>query len=876
MLHRMRRRLGSGRGRRLILYVLGATAVAIGGLYVTLLLSRPHLARADQSGAQDSDPMVMDTGHTISASSGTSITLSYMKDQATGRIVYCKNTIFKDPPDSGSSLPYMGEVSSPVLDYIIYHGYSGDDSITIGSITGDADALYLATQLAIYDVVYGRSTSDSYYPSNSRYRYIADAANQLYDEAVAYADAGGHGVEEGHAIWYQGTTSSQDIITIRIGGTVRIEKSSAAPNISASDTGYTLEGATFKVYSDEDLTNEVAEVVTDATGVATTPYLAYGTYWIKEVVAPHGFVLHTDPWKVELSTRVSTLPLENSPLYSLVSTVLRKVDSDTEQATPQGGGSIAGARFLVSYYACDPQQDVLPDSPTRTWTLETDSEGYVRLDDAHRVSGDAFYTDSSGAAALPLGIVVVEETDPPLGYTLPANTEWTTRVTADVCGTTITLVNTPVEEQAIRGDIVFAKHSSDTDSPMSHVLFRVTSETTGESHIIMTDTDGSYSSLSHVHSERINALDGIVDDSGTVDESQLSDDYRTWFYGYHDTAMDEASSPSPDGTRGCFPYDTYLFEELASSSTEGHELMSFEVAIREDGTIVDQGIVQDVAVVLSTEACDASDGDKYLDASQAGTVLDKVSYQGLTPNVTYTLVCTLMDASTKTKLYRNDGTSYEETITFVPNSSEGTQEVHVDFDPTTRHPTKVVAFERLLREGKLIARHEDLDDANQTVYIPTIDTVLASQNGDLSTVEASSRTKLVDTVTYKGLVQGATYVLNGTLVDKQSGKTIVDGNGKTAVASTTFVAGDDGDSVSVPFDLDTTTLGDCVAVAYESLTADGVVICTHEDKDDADQTVNIARHRVLLPDTGSADTLVVGGMSACLLAIGVSLLHRLI
>lgn len=90
--------------------------------------------------------------------------------------------------------------------------------------------------------------------------------------------------------------------------------------------------------------------------------------------------------------------------------------------------------------------------------------------------------------------------------------------------------------------------------------------------------------------------------------------------------------------------------------------------------------------------------------------------------------------------------------------------------------TKLVVFERLARDGVLVASHEDLNDAGQTVSVfpPALQTCAAdSQDGD-SCVAADLHAHVVDTVSYKGLRAGREYTLEATIVDKRTGQPLLD------------------------------------------------------------------------------------------------------
>ena len=93
----------------------------------------------------------------------------------------------------------------------------------------------------------------------------------------------------------------------------------------------------------------------------------------------------------------------------------------------------------------------------------------------------------------------------------------------------------PFANQIKRGDITFTKIDDD-GNVMPHVAFKVTSKTTGESHIIVTDENGVYNSSSAVipHSQNTNANDDAFDSDGNIDDDALVHDAGTWFYGKAD------------------------------------------------------------------------------------------------------------------------------------------------------------------------------------------------------------------------------------------------------------------------------------------------------------------------------------------------------
>lgn len=124
---------------------------------------------------------------------------------------------------------------------------------------------------------------------------------------------------------------------------------------------------------------------------------------------------------------------------------------------------------------------------------------------------------------------------------------------------------------------------------LSGIPFLVTSETTGESHVVVTDANGQIDTASswNPHSQRTNANDAAVSADGTVDEAALDPDAGVWFTGATDVTTD------PIDSLGALPFDTYRVEELRVAANERLELVSLTITVTRHGTDVDGGTVDD-------------------------------------------------------------------------------------------------------------------------------------------------------------------------------------------------------------------------------------------------------------------------------------------
>lgn len=109
---------------------------------------------------------------------------------------------------------------------------------------------------------------------------------------------------------------------------------------------------------------------------------------------------------------------------------------------------------------------------------------------------------------------------------------------------------------------------------------------------------------------------------------------------------------------------------------------------------------------------------------------------------------------------------------------------------------------------------------------------------------------LTDTVSYKHLIPGKEYVLNGVLMDKNTGKPLLI-DGKEVTAETVFTPENPTGEAVVSFTFDARYIKeDTDIVVFESLSRDGMELAVHADIEDEGQTV-----RVKVPEIGTKATI---------------------
>lgn len=625
-------------------------------------------------------------------------------------------------------------------------------------------------------------------------------------------------------------------------GYASLTKSSANTSITEGNDCYSLEGAEFTVYDSDG--NNVGTLTTDADGNANTLTLEEGTYTVKETKAPTGYYLNEDTKTITVkSGETATVKFSDTPANDPVSLLVAKTSSETGLNVAQGGASLAGAEFTVEYYdTLDyDSYDALTSAgvePTRSWVVATDEDGYAELSADYVVSGDALYTNSSGSATLPRGTVVIYESKAPVGYRINTDVSFQ-KIQEDVTTEgVITFNEVEAPEQVYRGDLEFTKKAGDSSERLANVPFKVTSNTTGESHVIVTDGNGYYSSETdyNPHSQNTNGNDWALDETDVIDSDELDNTAGVWFSGSTDVTVDV------DDSMGALPYDTYTIEELRCTNNEGYQLTTTTVTISRDGYTVDYGTIDDPVAEIHTLAYDTTDNDNYVGVGPI-SITDKVTYSGLVKGQEYTISGQLYDAETGEALTDDNGNTITAETSFTAESSSGTAYVTFEFESYDLGDTTIVVYESLIDAGgSVIAEHKDADDIEQQVTSvpPEIGTTATDGVDGDQDVVTDTETTIVDTVSYTGLTVGETYTVTGTLMNQETGEALTDADGNEITASAEFTAENESGTVDVTFTFDATGLTDVDRiVVFEDLYYGEHHLAAHADLEDESQTVTL-------------------------------------
>ena len=264
-----------------------------------------------------------------------------------------------------------------------------------------------------------------------------------------------------------------------------------------------------------------------------------------------------------------------------------------------------------------------------------------------------------------------------------------------------------------------------------------------------------------------------------------------------------------------------------------------DLAIHKDISDADQSVTN---MSLSTTAKDQKSGTKQVTLSRTAKIDDTISYKGAIRGTSYKVKGTLMNKSTGEAAVDGDGKPITASGVFTAGSATGTATVTFTFNTNGMAGGAYVAFEEVYETtgGKetLWGTHMDLNDEAQTVYVPSISTNLIDEDSQTNYTYIRDNVKAHDLVTYEGLIAGKTYKLTGTLVEKSTGKTFVDANGKTATITQTFTPDSDSGSVDMVFDINPSNLKTSALVAFETLSCNGEQVTIENDLDNEQQTLH--------------------------------------
>ena len=565
--------------------------------------------------------------------------------------------------------------------------------------------------------------------------------------------------------------------------------------------------------------------------------LPLGTITVEEKTAPNGYLLEgaylqaagsseqiKGVYVAQITENGELATLSGSNQYSVSDKVIRggvkiqKRDLETKDTKAQGGATLKDTAFEITSLN---DNAVLIDGKlhNKNEVIKTIHTG---------VDGIATTT----ADTLPYGKYRIEESKAPEGYLTDGAKPIEFEITEN--GKIIDLTDEAhsVYNQIKRGDLEGVKIGDGTHKRLANVLFRITSKTTGESHIIVTDKNGQFSTAADWVSHKQNTNAGKSSEDGI------------WF-----------GTSTPDDSKGALLYDTYEIEELRCDSNKGMTLIPiFDVVVSRNKTVIDLGTLTDdyePEISIHTTAADKVTGEKSIIASKSVTIVDTVTLDGLKKGTKYQLKGWQMVKSENTQLFIDDE-PVESDYTFTAKKSEMEVEVSYTFNASALGGKDLVTFEELYDlsnpdESIKVAEHKDIEDDGQTVSIKeriiTVHTTATDKVTGEKMIVAGKDVAIIDTVTLDSLEKGTKYQLKGwEMVKSENAELLV--NGERVENDLTFTAIDTKMEVQIEFTFNASELAGKELVTFEELydvtnPDEPTKVAEHKDIKDKGQTVTI-------------------------------------
>ena len=572
-----------------------------------------------------------------------------------------------------------------------------------------------------------------------------------------------------------------------------------------------------------------------------------GTLTVEETKAPNGYLLDgaymqagdkSEQIKGLYVTQITEdgdlAVLSGSNQFSVSDKVIRggvkiqKRDLETGDTKPQGSATLKDTAFdIIS----------LNDN-----AVLVEGKLYKKNEVVKTIRTDIEGVASTSSDLLPYGKFRIVESEAPNGYLTDGAKPIDFTITENGKIVDLTEKAHSIYNQIKRGDIEGVKIGAGTHKRLADVPFRITSKTTGENHVVVTDDNGQFSTSAEWASHKHNTNAGKTSEDGV------------WF-----------GTSEPDDSKGALPYDTYIIEELRSDSNKGFELIPpFEIVISRNNLVIDLGTLTDEyekKISIYTTAA-SKDGKKTILAGKEVTIVDTVKLDGLTKGSKYQLKGWQMLKEENAELVI-DGKRVENDYTFVADDEEMKIEITYTFNASELGGKNLVTFEELYDlsnsdEPVKVAEHKDIKDDGQTVLITEriikIHTTATDKDGNKE-LEAEKEVTIIDTVTLEGLEIGTQYKLVGWQMLKEENAELLI-NGKRVESDYTFTADSEAMKVEVAFTFDATSLDSKQLVTFEELydlsnPDEPVKVAEHKDIADDGQTVLITERIIKIHTTAT-------------------------
>ena len=523
------------------------------------------------------------------------------------------------------------------------------------------------------------------------------------------------------------------------------------------------------------------ELYYSSSGEAVLPI---GTYLIQETKAPQGYlpnneiILRTVKQSQGFSAQGTFAPLAKNE--SVKEQIIRggisfnKLDQESLTNTPLGAGKLNAVFDIIN----ESNHSVIVGNKT----YDPGEVVYTGQAQAKKDGGYSFATDlnsDNNDYTLPYGNYRIKERMAGTGY-LPSQKEITFSIEEN--GKIITLSDKETfTNQIKRGDIELIKARESDQARLAGIPFKITSETTGESHVVVTDENGLLSTASkwNEHSSNTNRNDFLLnnntaDTDKSTETAEISDKTQqetneqkttnsndsnpepredtsenasgssrtgnTSTDSLVDSSKDSSTDSSAnitiattgiwfgktqDGTMvevndstGALPFDTYSIEELPCDANKSYQLVKLEgIVVKKDSLTVSLGRVDN----RGDEKPSPSLHTHAQDSADEDKLLLAQHDAEIIDRVEYENLTPGKTYTLKTTVYDNDTQELlpetSASSSFTPSTENDFVEVRINVNTLTTAGHSLTVFEELYEEDKLVCEHKDPNDSEQTLIV---------------------------------------------------------------------------------------------------------------------------------------------------------------
>lgn len=549
-----------------------------------------------------------------------------------------------------------------------------------------------------------------------------------------------------HAVMYKGTSVIQD-------ATVLLERSQEKVSqdlqvfwkavgglkiLKVDENKKPLAGAVFEVLASDQ--KSMGTITTNDKGIASLDNIEIGTYVVKEVKSPVGYILNDTPQTLEVKTgEMVTWTAENKQIKGNVQ--LLKVDAEHPEK------KVAGVTFQLKNSA----GKVISEHTT-------DENGLIKVENIPFGSYTFVESKAKEGYVLSQEPIPFQITEQGQTIELEAKNQLIygelelTKI--DVADGNVKLPNAEFEIRNEKGEIVakgktnaegvatfklgYGKYTyKETSSPDGYMLneetFSFEIKQNGEivKHIV---ADEKIPSIQTTATDKTDGAKEMHTSKSVTIQDKV--DYNDLLVGKEYTltgkVMDKSTGKplvvdgkevtveakfTPKEANGSITLDF----TCNATGLEGKEVVVFEKLFK-DGKMVtshedinDKGqTVKFVDPEVKTTALNKVDGSKELDATDSVTIQDKVEYKDLIVGKEYVVKGKLMDKATNKPL-QVDGKEVTSETTFTAKEKDGSVTLDFTFNASALEGKEVVVFEDVYQNDVLVATHADIQDKGQTV-----------------------------------------------------------------------------------------------------------------------------------------------------------------